>query len=85
MIGDTLPPVKLTQGLNMQPSGVTGGLPVASGGGAGLESGRCCRICLEEEDPSDQGENPFITPCGCQGSTKFIHVDCIRGWLDVKK
>jgi len=76
----------------MEPSGVTGGLGAAvpletpkAGEGLGLESGRCCRICLDEEDADDPGENPFITHCGCQGSTKFIHVKCMREWLDVKK
>jgi len=65
----------------MEPSGVTGGLGAAvpletptAGEGLGLESGKCCRICLDEEDDTDPEENPFITPCGCQGSTKFIHV-----------
>ena len=44
-----------------------------------------CRICLEEEDNKNPGENPFITPCKCTGSMKFIHVSCLRDWLDAKK
>jgi hypothetical protein len=55
---------------------------VASNDFNNLESGKCCRICLDEDDDS---KNPFITPCKCQGSTKFIHVNCIRAWLDTKK
>jgi hypothetical protein len=40
---------------------------------------------LEEEDPDDFGKNPFITPCSCIGSMKYIHVSCMREWLDAKK
>lgn len=52
----------------------------------GLESGEVCRICLDDEDTTTAGaENPFITPCGCTGSMRFIHVSCVREWLDGKK
>ena len=40
-----------------------------------------CRICLCEEEP----ENPIISPCECTGSVKYIHVNCIREWLEGKK
>ena len=45
----------------------------------------CCRICLDEEDLENPEVNPFITPCGCQGSMKFIHIKCVREWIDAKK
>ena len=32
-----------------------------------------CRICLETT-------GPFISPCLCKGSMKFIHQDCIEKW-----
>ena len=64
---------------------VTGGL----GGAATLESNqdseseiRQCRICLDEDEG---GSNPFITPCKCIGSVRFIHLDCLREWLKNKK
>ena len=42
-----------------------------------------CRICLSpEEDPID---NPIINPCQCIGSVKYIHLECIREWLEGKK
>jgi hypothetical protein len=44
-----------------------------------------CRICLEEEDPDEAEENPFIVPCKCMGSMKYIHVKCMREWIDSKK
>ena len=82
-----MPEIKLTKGLNsLEPSKIVGGLgtaPLAKS--VNLESGKVCRICLDEEDHDDPGENPFITPCGCQGSMKFIHVNCVREWLDAKK
>eukprot|EP00475_Leptophrys_vorax_P019399 TRINITY_DN2648_c0_g2_i1.p1 TRINITY_DN2648_c0_g2~~TRINITY_DN2648_c0_g2_i1.p1 ORF type:complete len:234 (-),score=40.00 TRINITY_DN2648_c0_g2_i1:72-773(-) len=35
-----------------------------------------CRICLQEES------NPalLISPCGCKGSMKYVHVDCLNTW-----
>jgi len=42
---------------------------------------KCCRICLSEEEPG----NPIISPCDCTGSVKFIHLECIREWLESKK
>ena len=47
-----------------------------------LESGKACRICLDEFDDEF---NPFITPCKCSGSMKFIHLKCLRKWLDSKR
>jgi len=41
----------------------------------------CCRICLSEEEP----DNPIISPCQCIGSVKYIHLECIREWLESKK
>jgi len=47
-----------------------------------LESGKACRICLDDMEEED---NPFITPCKCAGSMKFIHLKCLREWLDSKR
>ena len=41
-----------------------------------------CRICLDDEETPD---NPFLTPCKCIGSVRFIHLDCFRSWLSSKK
>ena len=41
-----------------------------------------CRICL---DDADEDSNPLLTPCKCIGSVRFIHLDCLRSWLDQKK
>lgn len=34
-----------------------------------------CRICLCEDYDS---ANPLITPCGCSGTMKYIHLMCLR-------
>jgi hypothetical protein len=35
-----------------------------------------CRICFEEET----AENPFIWPCRCKGTSKYVHRSCIERW-----
>ena len=81
-----LPPVRFGMGgASAQPAA---GLGAAVNEDEVPESGKVCRICLEEEATDDNGglpEDPFITPCKCTGSMKFIHVGCIRGWLDGRK
>jgi len=39
-----------------------------------------CRICLCEEDL----DNHFISPCKCDGTMKYIHMQCLREWLNSK-
>lgn len=34
-----------------------------------------CRICLEEE-------GILISPCGCKGSTAFVHRECLETWIN---
>ena len=36
-----------------------------------------CRFCLS--DSADQG-NPFLAPCKCSGSVKFVHLYCLNRW-----
>lgn len=40
-----------------------------------------CKICFSEEDLP---ENPLIAPCSCTGSLKYIHLKCIKSWLDIR-
>ena len=36
-----------------------------------------CRICLSEaKDPS----NPFVAPCNCSGTMKYLHISCLQHW-----
>ena len=36
-----------------------------------------CRICLEEESNYDL----LINPCRCNGTSKYVHKNCINTWL----
>ena len=35
-----------------------------------------CRICLE-----DGSQKPLISVCGCEGSSKYVHEECIVKWI----
>lgn len=41
-----------------------------------------CRFCW---DTVAHPENPLFSTCKCSGSVGYIHFECLRGWLDVKK
>ncbi|KAL3127205.1 Ssm4 ring finger-containing protein [Cryptosporidium hominis] len=47
---------------------------------------RCCRICLSDDADgfTDTNEplNPLICPCDCKGSMQFVHLQCLRTWLE---
>ena len=40
-----------------------------------------CKICLMDTFTED---NPMITPCACNGTMRFIHLECLQRWLDSK-
>ena len=42
---------------------------------------KICRICYSEEEDKN---NPLIQPCSCTGSLKYIHLSCLRQWLNTK-
>ena len=37
-----------------------------------------CRFCLE---PTTTRENPFIEPCSCSGTVRYVHTNCLRRWI----
>ena len=39
-----------------------------------------CRICYIEEE--DEKNNPLIQPCICDGSLKYIHLSCLKKWIN---
>lgn len=41
-----------------------------------------CRICLGEENSE---EDPLISPCKCAGTMQYIHLECLREWLNSKR
>lgn len=40
-----------------------------------------CRICLGD---NNEAEDPFISPCMCTGSLKYIHLSCLQKWVKTK-
>ena len=43
---------------------------------------KLCKICYGEED--DPINNPLVQPCQCSGSLKYIHLECLKHWLNTK-
>jgi len=41
---------------------------------------KMCRICYEEDEEISQ----IISPCACSGTMAFIHVHCLKKWIDTK-
>lgn len=41
-----------------------------------------CRICYETEKESN---SKLIYPCRCNGTSKYIHVECLEKWRDINK
>lgn len=41
------------------------------------------RICLSED--LEDHEDPLISPCKCAGTMKYIHLKCLKEWLESKK
>ncbi|ORM41435.1 uncharacterized protein BXIN_2516 [Babesia sp. Xinjiang] len=37
---------------------------------------KICRICLEDEQ-----SGPLVVPCKCNGSMKYVHLACVRTWV----
>ena len=40
---------------------------------------KVCRICYGEEESED---NPLVQPCTCSGSMKYIHLNCLKTWIN---
>ncbi|XP_023585147.1 probable E3 ubiquitin-protein ligase MARCHF10 isoform X2 [Trichechus manatus latirostris] len=45
------------------------------------EEGDLCRIC---QIAGGSPTNPLLEPCGCVGSLRFVHQECLKKWLQVK-
>ena len=40
-----------------------------------------CRICFELETEDD----PFIYPCKCKGTSKYVHTSCLNSWRTINR
>lgn len=67
--------------LEKEARGDTTGLPANAGGSQQSKGESVCRICLSEDSEQD---NPMISPCKCSGTMKFIHLECLKEWLNCK-
>jgi len=43
---------------------------------------RRCWICYACENDEDAPADELVNPCGCKGSTKWVHQMCINQWID---
>ena len=44
-----------------------------------------CWICLSEDTPNENDDDPLISPCKCDGTMKYIHFNCLKSWLESKQ
>eukprot|EP00916_Digyalum_oweni_P006447 GHVL01011059.1.p1 GENE.GHVL01011059.1~~GHVL01011059.1.p1 ORF type:complete len:518 (+),score=107.68 GHVL01011059.1:182-1735(+) len=42
-----------------------------------------CRICLQ--DGQVEEDDPLIAPCSCKGSIGWVHLNCLRRWIDGRR
>lgn len=42
-----------------------------------------CRFCLINE--MDDQNNPLINPCHCKGTMGYLHIECLKYWLNTKR
>lgn len=52
----------------------------ATGGGE-----MTCRICLINNLYPDPLDNTLVSPCKCKGSCEYVHLKCLKHWIDSKK
>lgn len=61
------------------PAGITSLSPLLATK-VSTNGGPVCRICLCEEE--DAKNDPLVSPCKCKGSMKWIHLKCLRTWME---
>lgn len=44
---------------------------------------RTCWVCFATDD--DDGDVEWVRPCGCKGTTKWVHQNCLQRWIDEKQ
>lgn len=48
------------------------------------EQEKICKICHSEFDETNNAV-PFIHPCKCKGSLKYMHAECLNEWISLSK
>ena len=49
-----------------------------------LEDELVCRYCLVESICEDPVDNLLVHPCNCSGGSGYVHVHCLRSWIQQK-
>ena len=49
-----------------------------------MKKNKICKVCYMEEEPLSDFNNPLVQPCNCSGSLKYIHLNCLKHWLNTK-
>lgn len=44
---------------------------------------KTCWVCFATED--DDSSTPWVRPCRCKGTTKWVHQLCLQRWIDEKQ
>lgn len=47
------------------------------------ESKRSCWVCFSTDE--DEKGIPWVKPCNCRGTTKWVHQPCLQRWVDEKQ
>ncbi|XP_048744436.1 E3 ubiquitin-protein ligase MARCHF5-like [Ostrea edulis] len=47
------------------------------------EERKTCWVCFATED--DDNDTPWVRPCRCRGTTKWVHQYCLQRWIDEKQ
>ena len=44
-----------------------------------INTDKICKYCLSSDEDD---ENNFISPCKCDGTSKYVHKECLSEWMD---
>lgn len=55
--------------------------------GKGKTAEKICRICLggDGDESEDNEDNPLFSPCICNGTMKYVHLECMQQWIHNKR
>lgn len=43
---------------------------------------KTCKICFSDEQNPEDDDYLFISPCKCKGTCQYVHIGCLRVWLN---
>jgi len=57
--------------------------PLTRSASAEEDSRRNCWVCFASDE--DDRTAPWVKPCRCRGTTKWVHQVCLQRWVDEKQ